>query len=702
MKRQIRIGLAGNPNTGKTTLFNSMTGAHQKVGNYAGVTVEKKEGRVIRGDVEFVLFDLPGTYSLTSYSLDEIVTRDFILEEKPDVIINVLDATNIERNLYLCLQFRELGLPIIGALNIIDQAEARGIRIDEAHLSRLLGFPVIRTVGTKGKGLDSILDAVLEVVSSGQQGIARDSIFTRSAETAVKAIIKVLNIDAQFVKRYPAHWLAAKLLEKDSDADRRLSDHAQAASVREIVANAIKAVETAEGRDSEIVVSEQRYAWIHGISSETVRRIETKPTITALIDKVLINRVLGLPIFLGILWLIFEATFTLGAYPQAWLESFFGWAGDSLSAIMPEGLLQSLIVDGIIGGVGGVFSFVPLVIILFMFISLLEDTGYMARAAFIMDKFLHLFGLHGQSFLPMMLGFGCSVPAIMGARTLKSPRDRIITIIVIPFMSCGAKLPVYVLLAAAFFPVHSGSVVLAIYLAGVVLAMLSALLLRKTFLRGPNTPFVMELPPYRSPTLKGILQQVVDKSGQYFKKAGTIIMAASILIWAITSFPQQPEAPTDVAAVSVAGGEVAVTAATNMAQSPLEYSIAGRIGKFIEPLFQPLGFDWKIAVATVTGFAAKEVVVSTLGVLYSVGDEATEESESLQQALQNDPVYNPLVAINLMIFTLVLAPCFAAQAAIKAELGWRWLAFYVVYSIGLTWGLCFGIFQIGSILGFGG
>lgn len=701
--KQIRIGLAGNPNSGKTTIFNALTGSHQKVGNYAGVTVEKKEGRLVRGDYEFIVYDLPGTYSLTSYSIDEVVTRDFILMDKPDVVIDVLDATNLERNLYLCLQFRELGLPLVGALNIMDQAESRGIRIDEVQLSRLLGFPIVKTVGPKGKGLDAILDAVVRLHEAPRTSLADPGMFNGQLRQAYEQVVNALDTDTEFIARYPAPWLAVKLLEKDQDAARRLEGHRNRPAVEAAVAKGIQAVEKAEDRDAEIVVSEQRYGWIHGAASEAVRRVEARQTITELVDKVLINRFLGLPIFLGILWAIFQATFTLGAWPQEWLELFFGWAGDSLASIVPDGMLQSLLVDGIVGGVGGVFSFIPLVIILFVFISILEDTGYMARVAFIMDRFLHIFGLHGQSFLPMMLGFGCSVPAILGARTLKSTRDRIITILVIPFMSCGAKLPVYVLLAGAFFAQNAGTVVLSVYLVGVTLAMLSALLFRKTVLKGPDTPFVMELPPYRLPTLKGIGWHVLDKSMQYFKKAGTVILAASILIWAITTFPQKPGAEEAApAATSSAVETVTALPAPGLDEpSDLEYSLAGRVGKFLEPLFRPLGFDWKIAIATVTGFAAKEVVVSTLGILYSVGEEETEDSESLQQALQADPVFNPLVAYTLMLFTLILAPCFAAQATVKAELGWKWLGFYVVFSILAAWLVCFGVFQIGTLLGLG-
>lgn len=675
----LRIALAGNPNSGKTTLFNKLTGSHQKVGNYAGVTVDTKEGRLIHKGREIILYDLPGTYSLTAYSLDEIIARDFVLDQKPDLIINVLDATNLERNLFLCLQFQELGIPMVAALNIIDQAESMGLAIDDRQLSRLFDLPIVRTVGPKGQGLEALLDAAIaRAEAPPSPAPAR---YSAELEAVIRDLVRVLEEDPAFALQFPSRWMALKLLEKDTDARKKLAGHAQAGRVEVTLQRGILALEKGQGRDCEILVSEARYGFIHGAARETVRRQAATVTLTERIDSILLNRVLGLPLFLVILWGIFQATFTLGAYPQGWLEDFFAWSADSLRSAMDPGLLRSLLVDGIIGGVGGVLSFIPLVILLFLFISFLEDTGYMARAAFVMDKFLHIFGLHGQSFLPMMLGFGCSVPAIMAARTLKSTKDRIVTILVTPFMSCGAKLPVYVLLAGAFFAENAGAVVLSIYLVGVFLALGSSWVLRKTVLKGETTPFVMELPPYRMPTLRSVAWHVWDKSSQYFRKMSTVIMAASVLIWALTTFPQAPE--------GTPGREA-------MAQSA-----AGVVGRFIEPAVAPMGFDWKVGIATITGFAAKEVVVSTFGILYAVGDEVTEEDEPLRAALQSDPVFAPLTAYVLMLFTLILAPCFAAQATIKAELGWKWLGFYVLMSIVVSWTLCTAVFQIGRFLGIG-
>jgi ferrous iron transport protein B len=673
----IRVGLAGNPNSGKTTIFNAITGSHQKVGNYAGVTVEKKEGRRKYRDYEFLVYDLPGTYSLTAYSIDEVIARDFIIDEKPDVVIDVLDATNIERNLYLCLQFQELGIPVLGALNIMDQAESMGIRIDAEELSAILGIPLLRTVGTKGEGIERLLDGAIACVER-RESPSRTISYGGELEAEIQKLAAVLSNDAEFGGRYPARWLAIKLIEKDRNAYALISRHQNAEGVRRVAGECVQRIEKHFGSDAEIVVSEQRYGYIRGAVAETVTREDRKHVPTELIDQVLLNRAAGFPIFLAIFWVIFQLTFKLGKYPMTWLESLFGWLSGTAASLMSEGPWRSLLVDGIIGGVGGVFSFVPLVVILFLCISFLEDTGYMARAAFIMDKFLHLFGLHGQSFLPMTLGFGCSVPAVMAARTLKSPRDRIITVMVTPFMSCGAKLPIHVLLAGAFFPAHPGNAVLAIYVIGIALALFSSLILRHIVLPGEPTPFVMELPPYRMPTLSGMLWHVRDKTWQYFQRAGTVILAASILIWGITSFPKPP----------------ASAAAT--AEQALAYSCAGRLGRSIEPVIRPLGFDWKIGIATITGFAAKEVVVSTLGVLYKVGAAQGAKSEPLRQALRNDKTFNPLVAFGLMLFMLLIPPCLAAQAAIRAEIGWQWLGFFVLYSLSVAWCVCFAVHQLGT------
>jgi ferrous iron transport protein B len=675
----IRVGLAGNPNAGKTSLFNAITGAHHKVGNYPGVTVEKREGlREYRGQ-EFRIVDLPGIYSLTAYSLDEVVTRDFLLEERPDIVVDVLDSTNLERNLYLCLQFQELGIPIVGALNMSDEAEGKGIAIDAKMLSETLGIPLIKTVGTAGKGVEGLLDAILETLERGGSG--KSPAYGPEIETRLSSLEKILAADPKFSSKYPARWIAIKLLENDSNAAKVLEGHSQGTEIAMEAAAARTWLSGHYGKDSEIVITEQRYGYIKGALREAVKKTETKRvSFTEVVDRILMNRIIGLPLFFAILWGIFKFTFVVGEYPAALLEKLFALLSAAAVKGIPPGLLQSLIVDGIIGGVGGVFSFVPLIVILFLCISILEDTGYMSRAAFLTDKILHAFGLHGQSFMPLMLGFGCTVPALMSTRTLKSPRDRIATILAVPFISCGAKLPVYVLLAGTFFPSNPGNVVMIIYFAGVVLSMLSTIFLRKTVLRGKTTPFVMELPPYRVPTVRGIFWHVWGKTLHYVKKAGTIILAASMFIWLITTFPKNP----DISA---------------SAEQNLEYSVAGRIGKFIEPAIKPLGFNWKIGVALIPGFSAKELVVSTMGILYGAGTGAQETNATLRQELKNDPDMNPLVAIVLMVFILVMPPCFASLATIRAEAGDKWLAFQVVYSISLAWLLSWLVKIIGTTLG---
>jgi ferrous iron transport protein B len=707
-KRVLKVALAGNPNSGKTTLFNALTGARHKVGNYPGVTVEKREGSRTRGDREYNFVDLPGIYSLTAYSMDEVVARDFLLDEKPDLIVDVLDSTNLERHLYLCLQFQELGIPVVGALNMTDEAEAKGIRVDEKALSAVLGVPMAKTVGSRSEGVDGLLDLV-DAVADGRLVSDRQIEYGVELESRLEPLQTAIAADEEFSSRFPSRWLAVKLLEKDANAYERLKAHSGAARVEEAARAAVSWIEKHYGKDAEIVISEQRYGYIRGATKEAVKIVKRPNfSITETLDKVIMNQFLALPIFVAVLWGVFQLTFALGEYPMGWLESFFGVLSVAAEAAIPEGFLRSLVVDGIIGGVGGVFSFVPLIVILFFLLSILEDIGYMSRAAFATDKLLHAFGLHGQSVFPMMLGFGCSVPAIMAARTLKSPRDRIVTILVIPFMSCGAKLPVHVLLAAAFFPENAANMVILIYAIGVALALLSAFALKRTVLRGDPTPFVMELPPYRAPTVSGVLWHVWEKTWSYVKKMGTVIMAASILVWAITSFPtyEIDEAAADslkaefVAANPGADEEtVGAYVETAGAELAMEHSYAGAIGKFIEPVFRPIGFDWKLSVATLTGFAAKEVIVSTLGVLYRVGTEETEESAGLQDALRNDPTWSPLLAFAMMIFTLVIPPCFAAMATIKGELGWKWLGFSILFMLGLGWILAFLVLQIGALGG---
>jgi ferrous iron transport protein B len=708
MRGNLTIALAGNPNSGKTTLFNAITGAHHKVGNYPGVTVEKREGIRVRGSKQYRFIDLPGIYSLTAYSIDEVVARDFILDEKPDIIVDVLDSTNLERNLYLCLQFQELGIPVIGALNMSDEAEAKGILIDEKNLSQSLGIPLVKTIGPRGIGIDALLDVIDASVIAPPD--PHSIHYGGEIESRLEILQKLIAADTAFSARYPVRWLAVKLLEKDSNAYERLNEHEGAVQIEAAAREAVDWLDKHYGKDSELIVTEQRYGYIRGAVKESIKIVKHGDfSLTETIDRVIMNRFLSLPIFILVLWSVFQLTFLLGEYPMGWFESFFGLLSNFFLNVLPEGLLRSLIVDGIIGGVGGVFSFVPLIVILFFLLSILEDVGYMSRAAFATDKLLHTFGLHGQSIFPMMLGFGCSVPAIMASRTLKSRRDRIITVLITPLMSCGAKLPVHVLLAAAFFPGHAAGMVMLIYAAGAVLSLVAALVLKQTVLKGDPTPFVMELPPYRAPTLQGVLWHVWEKTAMYIRKAGTVILASAILIWAVTSFPSfsfsQEETARVYDAISAeypgAGSEELDSRfETIRVQAKLEYSYAGRLGHFIQPVFRPLGFDWKLAAASVTGFAAKEVIVSTLGILYRVGTEENEESEGLRDAIAGDPNMRPLIALVFMLFTLIIPPCFAALATMKAEIGAKWVCFEIAFLLGLGWITGCIVYQIGRLAGF--
>jgi ferrous iron transport protein B len=636
--------------------------------------------------------------------------------------VDVLDSTNLERNLYLCLQFQELGIPVAGALNMSDEAEAKGIRIDEKNLSDTLGIPLVKTVGPRRAGTEALLDCIDQLANQIAKEAAPEESsswgefpdrrvrYGNEIEAKLETLEGIIRGDPAFAAKYPVRWLAVKLLEKDSNAYQRLKEHKDAALIEANAREAARWIDLHFGKDAEIIITEQRYGYIRGAVQESVRIVKHPDfSLTESVDRVIMNRFLSLPVFILVLWAVFQITFLLGEYPMAGLEVFFSLLSGFLQDLIPDGLLRSLIVNGIIGGVGGVLSFVPLIVILFFLLSILEDVGYMSRAAFATDKLLHSFGLHGQSIFPMMLGFGCSVPAIMASRTLKSRRDRIITVLITPLMSCGAKLPVHVLLAAAFFPQHAANMVMLIYGAGAALSLLCALVLKATVLRGDPTPFVMELPPYRAPTLRGVLWHVWEKTWMYVKKAGTVILASSILIWVITSFPsyQMTDAEYDSLALAFKGENPEADAEslrvyidTAKAQNALEYSTAGRIGHIIEPVFRPLGFDWKIAVASVTGFAAKEVIVSTLGILYRVGVEENEESEGLREAIRRDSGLRPLSALVFMIFTLIIPPCFAALATMKAEIGSPWVVFEISFLLLLGWIICFLVYQTGTAAGF--
>lgn len=769
----LTVALAGNPNCGKTTIFNNITGSRQHVGNYPGVTVERREGFRRYQGKEMLMVDLPGTYSLTAHSLDELVARNVIIDEKPDVVVNILDASNLERNLYLAVQLLELERPMVLVLNMTDIAESMGLTIDDALLSRKLGIPVVRMVGNRNLGTDELLKRVSEAaeLDKGQPFMLDyGQVIEEKISQVSEALLKYTET------KYPTRWLALRLLENDEEVRKAVGNIAGGVRVLAVVDEARDALRSLLGDEIESIIAEKRYCFAGGIYSAAAQaRSGMNRTTSDKIDAVLTHRVFGLPIFFGIMWLLFNIVFTVGAYPQEWLEGAVEWLSEVTSTTMPDGDLKSLLVDGIIGGVGSVIVFLPNILLLFLGIAILEDSGYMSRAAFVMDRVMRAVGLHGKSFIPLLLGFGCSVPAIMGTRTLENPRDRMVTILVTPLMSCSARLPVYSVLIAAFFTENlAGTVLFSVYFIGIILAVVMAMIFRKWLFVGATEPFVMEMPPYHLPTMRSIFTHMWERSVLYLKKAGTLILSASILVWFMTNYPTEVsytkdydqakeqvhtaftvqiseevlrplgfsqleeavklqqivdqiheiKSQTDEAEASVKMQEVeqadpdlyplAIQYVELEAQrdqnvsllekeqagEKLANSYAGRLGKTIEPVIQPLGFDWKIGVGLVTAVAAKELLVSTLGTIYSVGGDE-EDSAALGDAMMADPVLSPLVAYSLMIFTLIYSPCLAALAVVRRETNsWKWTAFSFVYSTSLAWVVSFAIYQVGSALGF--
>ena len=701
------VALAGNPNSGKTTIFNNITGARQHVGNYAGVTVERREGfRRFQGQ-DLLLVDLPGTYSLTANSLDEIVARNVIIDEKPDLIVNILDASNLERNLYLALQLLELERPLVLALNMTDMAEKAGIKINSDVLRQRFGVPVVKLIGNRNQGTEELLQTVVE--SSQRTAYRPFSIdYGMKIEAAIAEVTEALQ-NLTNVK-FPMRWLAIKLLENDPEVGSSLLNIAGGSAVAAIVAKVRNKTAVMLGEELEIAIAEARYLVVADIVAEFVDSSgRQERTVSDRIDEVLTHRVLGLPLFFGIMWLLFNIVFTVGEIPQGWIEDAVKGFSDLVSANLAEGELRSLLVDGIIGGVGSVLTFLPSILLLFFGIALLEDTGYMARAAFVMDRIMRAVGLHGKSFIPLLLGFGCSVPAVMGSRTLENKGDRMVTILVSPLMSCSARLPVYTLLIAAFFHESvAGSVLFSIYFLGISLAILMALVFRKWLFPGASEPFIMEMPPYHLPTLRSIAIHMWERSVLYLKKAGTLILAASILIWFITNYPANVEYSKDYDAAKMqiteqydeeAAKPLLAQLDQEQAGEKLALSYAGQFGHFIEPVIKPLGFDWKMGVGLVSAVAAKEVLVSTLATIYSVGD-AEENAQSLQEALAGDAAFSPLVAFSLMVFTLIYSPCLAVLAVVRRETNsWKWPAFSFVYSTTLAWVMSFVVYQGGRLIG---
>ncbi|MBF0569627.1 MAG: ferrous iron transport protein B [Candidatus Omnitrophica bacterium] len=684
-KKTLRIALCGNPNAGKTCIFNALTGSRQHVGNWAGVTVEKKEGYLNFGEYAVEVVDLPGTYSLTAFSMEELVARDYIINENPDVIINVIDSTNLDRNLYLTTQLIELGCKAVVALNMTDEAEHKGIVIDRKKLSELLGMPVVNTIGTSGVGIQELIQEAVAIKES-KAPLSRYIHINYGAEVE-EEIVKIqveLKEDLLLRETYSTRWLAVKLLEHDKQVAEEVDDKLENTEKIMAQVNASHSqIENILNDVSETILADARYGFVKGVLAETYsHRAMDRVELSDRIDRVLTNRFLGIPIMLGLLWIMFQTTFNLGAYPMAWINGLVGLISTFVSSVMPNGILKDLFVNGIISGAGGVIGFLPNILILFLFISLFEDTGYMARAAFIMDRVMHTLGLHGKSFIPMIMGFGCNTTAIISTRALENKTDRMLTILINPLISCSARLPVYILLAGTFFGRNAGNVIFGIYLTGIVLAILLGQLFRKTLFKGEAAPFVMELPPYRIPSLQSYLIHMWEKGSIFLRKVGGLILIAAILIWFVTAFPRPVNSP----------GSLAVT-------DTMSQSYAGRAGKFIEPVLKPLGFGWKGGVALLTGVAAKEIVVSTFGVLYQAGGKVTHESAGLRNALKQD--MTPLAALSFMLFTLIYIPCVGALGAMWRELGsLKWTLFAVGYSLTLAWIVSFIVYQGGMFLGF--
>lgn len=683
--RTINIALVGNPNCGKTSFFNRATGMREKVGNYGGVTVDAKQGVFYHKGYTINLIDLPGTYSITEYTPEEIYVREYITKHHPDLVLNVVDASCLERNLFLTTQLIDMNIRVVMALNMYDELTREGATLDFNYLGHLLGIPVVPTTASKGIGITEVLDKIIEVFEDHAKEARHVHIhYGQEIEDAISRIKLEIAPNKGITDEFASRYIAIKLLEDDRIVKDQLSSVPNYEQIIGVTQKEIQQLEKSYKEDTRTIITNAKYGFVRGALKETFRPGEKdKRQLTSAIDTLLTHQWLGFPFLIFFMWITFQATFTLGSYPMDWIDMGVGALGDWVHGVMPEGPLNDLLVNGIIAGVGGVIVFLPNILILFFFISLMEDTGYMARAAFIMDRLMHKIGLHGKSFIPLLIGFGCNVPAIMATRTLESRRDRIITMLITPFMSCSARLPVYILLVSAFFPVNQGLVLMSIYLVGIVLAVLTALLLKNTLFAKSSDPFVMELPPYRMPTMRNTTIHMWSKAGQYLRKMGTIILLASVLIWALGYFPLDRQADAGTS-------------------EHLEQSYIGRVGKFIEPGIEPLGFDWKMGVSIVTGLAAKEIVVSSMGILYHVPD-AEENTQTLAESLKNqvdsqgNKVFTPLVAYGFMLFILIYFPCMAAIAAIKKEAGWKWAIFTMFYTTGMAWLVSFCVYQIGSL-----
>lgn len=671
----ITIALAGNPNSGKTTIFNSLTGSRQHVGNWPGVTVEKKEGYMKVEDKIIQIVDLPGTYSFGAYSEDEAVARDYILFGNPDVVVNIVDATNLERNLYLTTQLLEIGANVIIALNMYDELKIKQIEIDIEKLSELLGVPVVPTIATRDQGMKEIVQQALQV--TGKDRVPLRINYGRKIEEELSSLEEEIKTNSELKEKFNPRWLAVKLLENDISIINKVKKYAGVDKLLDLQRQATTRLTGIMGEDVESIIVDRRYGFIGGLSKEVVTRrqtLEDRLTTSDRIDRVVTNRYLGIPIFFLAMWAIFQFTFKLGDPLIGWIEEFFEWTGEHIELLL-EGsgaseLIASLLVDGVIGGIGAIMVFIPHIFLLFFIISLLEDSGYMARAAYIMDRFMHSLGLHGKSFIPLIIGFGCNVPAVMASRTLENKSDRLITILITPLMSCTARLPVYVLFVGVFFSANQGMVIMSLYVLGLALAVVMGMLFKRFLFQGETSHFVMELPPYRVPTLKSTIVHMWDRGSSFIRRAGSLILAAVILIWVLSNLPMGVEYAS-------------------------QESLLGRIGSFIAPVFAPAGFgSWEAASALVFGILAKEVVVGTLGVIYGVGETG------LGQAIAQ--YWAPLSAYAFMVMTLIYIPCIAVIATIRRETNsWGWTSFAVGYSLVLGWIMAVLVYQVGRLIGLG-
>lgn len=712
--KTINVALVGNPNCGKTSLFNYASGAHEHVGNYSGVTVDAKEGVFQHNGYTFRIVDLPGTYSLSAYTPEELYVRKHLNEEQPDVVINVLDASNLERNLYLTTQLIDMDQRMVIALNMYDEMKRQGNKFDYESLARMIGAPIIPTISRTGYGINDLFNRVIQVYEEQDPVIRHIHInYGESLEKGINNLKQTLHTNEQIGRSVSKRYLSIKLLEGDSEIESFVHTLPEAETIFQERDKNRVLIENLLQDDCETAFTDARYGFISGALRETFEPNKIKEaTSTQIIDLFVTHKVLGFPIFILFMWIMFEATFRIGNYPMEWIESLVEMVGNFMRSHMAEGPLKDLIVDGIIGGVGGVIVFLPNILILYAFISFMEDSGYMARAAFIMDKIMHKMGLHGKSFIPLVMGFGCNVPAIMASRTIESHNSRMITMLVNPLMSCSARLPVYVLLTGAFFPQNASLVLLGLYVTGILLAVAMARLFKRFLFKKEDVPFVMELPPYRMPTAKSILIHMWEKSKQYLHKMGGVILVASIIIWFLGYFPRETAnshlfdkqiADIEMSDLSSTEKEIAVAEQERLKAIDHQHnSYIGQIGQTIQPVLAPLGFDWRISVSLVTGMAAKEVVVSTLSVLHTGKDD---DNLTLPDRLKEDrdaegkPAFTPLIALSLMLFVLIYFPCIATVSAIVNEShSWKWGAFVITYTCLLAWIVSFVVYQTGSVI----